>query len=77
MEGATLSTGLTPQSSWELDHQPMNTHEGTHGAGHLYDKGQHGCTLVGGEALEPHVVHCRGMPGQEDRNGWTDGGAPS
>jgi hypothetical protein len=32
MEGATVSTGQNPWSTWGLDHQPKNTHGVTHGA---------------------------------------------
>jgi hypothetical protein len=35
MEGATVLTGQTIQSSWELDHQPKNTQGGTCGAGRI------------------------------------------
>ena len=31
MEGSTMSTGQTPQSSQCLDYQPKITHGGTHG----------------------------------------------
>ena len=39
------------QSSQELDYQPKNTHGGTHGAGHICDRGRPCWTSVGGEAL--------------------------
>jgi hypothetical protein len=35
MEGATVSTGQTPCSSWGLDHQPKSACGGTHGSGHI------------------------------------------
>ena len=35
MEGATVSTGQTPWSSQELDHQTKSTHGGIHGAGRM------------------------------------------
>jgi hypothetical protein len=30
--GAIVSTGQIPRSSWELNHQPKNTHGGNHGS---------------------------------------------
>jgi hypothetical protein len=66
-EGATLSTGQTPLRSRELDHQPKSTHGGTHGSGHICGRGWPCWTSLGGCAM----LHCRGMPEQEDRSGWT------
>jgi hypothetical protein len=38
MEGATLSMGQTPWSSWLLDHEPKNAHGANHGAGYICDR---------------------------------------
>jgi hypothetical protein len=39
MEGATVSTGQTPWSSWGLDQQPNNTDGGTHGSSLICGRG--------------------------------------
>lgn len=56
MEGATVSTGQTPQSSQGLNHQLKNTHGATHGTGHLCGRRWPCWTSVGGETLEPEGV---------------------
>ena len=59
MEGATVSTGQTPQSSQGLDYQPKSTHGGTHGAGRLIcGRGWLCWTSVGGAPLGPEGVQC-------------------
>jgi hypothetical protein len=58
MEGATVSTGQTPQSSWGLNYQPKRTHGVTHNAGHICGRGWPCWTLVGGEVLELEGVQC-------------------
>jgi hypothetical protein len=55
-EGATMLTG--PWSSQGLDHQPKNTHGGTHGTGCICSRGWPCWTYVGGEALGPEGVQC-------------------
>jgi hypothetical protein len=39
MGGATMSTGKTPESSWELDHQPKSTHGETHDSDRICGRG--------------------------------------
>jgi hypothetical protein len=56
MEGATESTGQTPQSSWGLDHQAKNAHGVTNGAGHIPGRGWPCWTSMGREALGPKGV---------------------
>jgi hypothetical protein len=58
MEGATVSTGQTSQSSKGLDHQPKSTHRGTHGSSHKCSIGWPCRASVGEEALGPVKVEC-------------------
>jgi hypothetical protein len=67
MEGATVSTGQIPRSSQELDHQPKNTHEATHGAGHICARRWPCWTSVGGEVLGPEGVQCPSAGGCQGR----------
>jgi hypothetical protein len=66
MEGAMVSSGQKPWSSWGLNHQPKNTHGGTHGVGIICSSGWPCCTSLGGEALGfegfqwPYVGQCHG-----------------
>jgi hypothetical protein len=60
MEGATVSTGKTLWSSQGLDHQPKNTHGGTHDSGRICGRGCPWWTSVG-EALGPEGVRCRSV----------------
>jgi hypothetical protein len=78
MEGATVSTGQTPWSSWGLDHQPNNTHGGIHGAGHICGRGWPCPKSVGGKTLGPEGVQCPSI-GEFEGGGWewVGGGAPS
>jgi hypothetical protein len=39
MEGTIVSTGQTPWSFQELNHQPKNTHGGTHDTGLICGRG--------------------------------------
>jgi hypothetical protein len=54
IEGATVSTGHTPWSSWETD-QRIHI-GGTHGSGHIRGRRGSCWTSVGGEALGPEGV---------------------
>jgi hypothetical protein len=58
MEGATVSIGQTPWSSWVLDHQPKSIHGAIHGTGHICGRRWPCLTSVGREALGPEVVQC-------------------
>jgi hypothetical protein len=53
-----VSTGQTPRSSLELDHQPKSTHGSTHGSGHICGRGWLCWTSVVGDTLGPEVVRC-------------------
>ena len=61
MEGATVSKGQTPWSSWGLNHQPKSTHGGTYGASCTYGRGWPCWISVEGEALEPEGVPCHSV----------------
>jgi hypothetical protein len=79
---ATLSTGQIPWSFQGLEHQPKNTHGGTHGFGHICGRGWPCWTSVEREALGPEGVQCPSIEehrrcGVGDRNGWVGGVAPS
>ena len=74
MEGATRSTGQTPWSSWGLDHQPKNTHGGTHGSSHICSRGLHCLASIReAKAQFPSVGECQG---REVGNEWVGEGAP-
>jgi len=49
----TMSTNQTPHSSQGINHQPMNTHGGTHDSSHICSRGWHCPALIGGKALGP------------------------
>ena len=56
MVEVTVSTGQTSLSSQGLDHQPKNTHGGTHGAGHICGRVWPCWSSMGGEALRPESI---------------------
>jgi hypothetical protein len=53
---AMVSTGQTPQNSWQLDHQPKNTHRGTHGSSHICGREWLCWASVRGAALGPESI---------------------
>jgi hypothetical protein len=69
----TVSTNQTLQISQELNHQPKNTHGGTHGSSCLFSRGWTYLASMGGEALAPVEAGCPSV----GRSGCVDGGAPS
>jgi hypothetical protein len=77
MEGATVSTGQIPWSSWGQDHQPKSTHGGIHGlAAHFQRMSL--LASVGGVSLGPNgIAPVWGMPVVEDGIGWVVQGAHS
>jgi hypothetical protein len=67
----TMSTNQTPWSSQRLNHQPKNTHGGTHSSSCICQ------ASMGGEAFGPVKAHCSSIGeclGREVGVGW---GAPS
>ena len=56
MGRAMASTGQTPGAPRGLDHQPKNTHGGTHGSGCNCGRAWPCCTSVGRQALGPEGV---------------------
>jgi hypothetical protein len=70
--GATVSTGQTFRGSQGRDHQPKNTHGGTHASGHICDRGWPCWTSVGGVTLGPEGVQCPSL--EECQGGKVDVG---
>jgi hypothetical protein len=48
----TISINQTPQSIQGLNHQPKNTHKGTHGSSCICSKGWPYLALIGREVLD-------------------------
>ena len=53
-----IARTLLPPSSWELNHQPNNTHGGTYVSSHIWGRGCPCWTSVGGMALLPEGAQC-------------------
>ena len=75
--GATVSTSQTPRNSRRLNHQPKDTHGGTHGSGSICGRGWTYWTSAAGETLEPEGVRFpsveKGQRGKRGEGGWVGG----